>query len=40
MTPGKTYEVYTNLDQVTPQLSDGNGNPMQWNYEATQVIDA
>lgn len=40
MTPGNTYEVYANLDQVVPQLTDGNSNPMEWNYAATQVIDA
>jgi hypothetical protein len=40
MTAGNTYDVYANLDQAVPQLVDGNGNPMQWNYAATQVIDA
>jgi hypothetical protein len=38
--PGTRYVVYANLDQVSPQLTDGNGNPMDWNYAATEVIDA
>lgn len=40
MNPGDKYAVYTNLDQVSPQLVDGNGNPMDWNYEATEVKDS
>lgn len=35
---GKRYAVFANLDQVTPQLVDGNGNPMEWNYESTGVL--
>jgi hypothetical protein len=38
--PGHQYDVYANLNQVTPQLTDGNRNPMQWNYLATQVKDS
>jgi hypothetical protein len=38
--PGKKYEVYANLDQVAPQLTDGNRNPMDWNYAATEVKGA
>lgn len=40
MEPGKKYEVYANLNQVVPQLTDGNRNAMDWNDAATQVIDA
>jgi hypothetical protein len=38
--PGKKYDVYANLNQVTPQLTDGNGNPLDWNYAATEVMDS
>lgn len=34
---GTDYEVYANLNQVTPQLVDGNRNPMYWNYRQTGV---
>ena len=37
---GDKYDVYANLNEVTPQLVDGNGNPMQWNYRATEVLDS
>jgi hypothetical protein len=37
---GRKYEVWTNLDQVTTQLTDTNGNPMDWNNAATGVIGA
>lgn len=37
---GKKYQVYANLNQVTTQLTDGNGNPMDWNYDATEVLGA
>jgi len=35
--PGLQYQVYANLNQVTPQLVDGNRNPLQWNYAASEV---
>lgn len=38
--PGKDYAIYANLDQVTPQLIDGNGNAVDWNYQAAQVKDS
>jgi hypothetical protein len=38
--PGKKYDVYANLNQVTPQLVDGNRNAMDWNYTATEVMDS
>ncbi|MBE7189728.1 hypothetical protein [Jatrophihabitans endophyticus] len=40
MTPGTKYEVYANLDQVVPQLTDGTGNPLDWNYAAATVLDS
>ncbi|HEY2299568.1 MAG TPA: hypothetical protein VGH43_17680 [Jatrophihabitans sp.] len=40
LTPGVRYDVYANLNQVTPQLVDGNGNPMGWNYESAEVRDS
>jgi hypothetical protein len=38
--PGKKYVVYANLNQVTSQLTDVNGNAMQWNDAQTEVIGA
>lgn len=40
MKPGKKYDVYANLNQIVPQLTDGNRNPMDWNDAATEVIDS
>lgn len=40
LNPGGRYEVYANLDQAVPQLVDGNGNPMQWQYAQTEVKDS
>jgi hypothetical protein len=40
MTSGSRYDIYANLDQVSPQLVDGNGNPMGWNDAASQVKDS
>lgn len=40
LTPGAKYEVYANRNQVTPQLVDGNGNPMDWNYASVEVQDS
>jgi hypothetical protein len=40
LTPGVQYAIFANLNQVTAQLVDGNGNPMDWNYEAAQVKDS
>jgi hypothetical protein len=40
MHPGRRYDVFANLDQTTTQLVDGNGNPMDWNYAATEVKDS
>ena len=40
MKVGDKYDVFANLDQVTPQLVDGNGNPMDWNYRAAEVMDS
>jgi hypothetical protein len=37
---GNKYQVYANLNQVTTQLTDGNGNAMQWNYAQYEVIGA
>jgi hypothetical protein len=34
---GTTYAVYANLNQVTTQLTDGNGNPMTWRNSATVI---
>jgi hypothetical protein len=34
---GTTYAVYANLNQVTTQLTDGNGNPMAWKNSATVI---
>jgi hypothetical protein len=38
--PGTSYQVYANLNEVTPQLVDGNGNPMGWNYDQAEVRDS
>jgi hypothetical protein len=38
--PGKKYDVFANLNQVEPQLTDGNGNPMQWNDRQAEVLDS
>ena len=38
--PGNQYQVYANLNQVSPQLTDGNRNPLDWNYAATEVKDS
>lgn len=40
MKPGEKYDVFANLRDVTAQLVDGNGNPMDWNYSATEVKDS
>ncbi len=40
LTVGDKYEVFANLNQVTTQLVDGNGNPLQWNNGATEVQDS
>jgi len=40
LTPGTVYDVYANLNQVTTQLTDGNGNPLSWNYPAGAVKDS
>ena len=40
MTAGEGYEIWANQDQVTPQLADGNRNPLDWNYAATEVVDS
>lgn len=40
MTAGDKYTVYANLDQVVPQLTDGNRNPLDWNYAAAEVLDS
>jgi hypothetical protein len=40
MSPGKFYGVFANLNHVTPQLADGNRNPMDWDFLVTQVKDA
>jgi hypothetical protein len=40
LTPGDQYDIYANLNQVTTQLTDGNRNPMDWNYLATEVQDS
>lgn len=37
---GQTDQVWANQDQVVPQLSDGNRNPLDWNYEASEVLDS
>jgi hypothetical protein len=34
---GRHYEVWANQDSVTPQLTDGAGNPLDWTYQATTV---
>lgn len=34
---GKKYQVYGNQNQVVPQLTDGNRNPMDWNNSAVEV---
>jgi hypothetical protein len=34
---GLSYRVYANLNQVTPQLTDGAGNPLAWNYAVAEV---
>jgi hypothetical protein len=34
---GGEYQVYANLRQVTSQLTDGNGNPTNWNWVAAEV---
>ena len=40
LNPGKKYQVYANLNQIGDQLTDGNRNPLDWNYAATEVVDA
>jgi hypothetical protein len=40
LTPGVQYAVYANLNQVTPQLVDGNGNAMPWDYASAEVKDS
>lgn len=37
---GAKYAVYANLDSITSQLTDGIGNPMDWNNAATTVTDS
>jgi hypothetical protein len=37
LTAGADYEVFGNPFAVTPQLTDGNGNPLYWNDPATEV---
>ena len=34
MVSGTKYGVWGNLNQVVPQLTDANRNPLDWNYEA------
>lgn len=38
--PGKKYDVWADLNQTIPQLIVGNGNPMQWTQQETEVIDS
>jgi hypothetical protein len=40
LVPGHQYELYANLDDTTPQLTDGNANPMDWNNNAVEVKDS
>ncbi len=40
LTVGDKYDVFANLNQVSPQLVDGNGNPLGWNNRATEVMDS
>jgi hypothetical protein len=35
---GKEYVIYANLNHVTTQLTDGNRNPMQWNYTQADAL--
>jgi hypothetical protein len=37
LTGGGKYQVYANQNATTSQLTDGNGNPLPWNYEAADV---
>lgn len=37
LTGGAEYQVYANLNAITSQLTDGNGNPLPWDYEAADV---
>jgi hypothetical protein len=34
---GQQDEVFANLNSVTSQLTDGTGNPLDWNYPAAEV---
>lgn len=34
---GREFQVFGNLNAVTPQLTDGAGNPLDWNYSVADV---
>jgi hypothetical protein len=34
---GARFQVWANLDNLTPQLTDGAGNPLRWDYSVAQV---
>jgi hypothetical protein len=35
---GQDYEVWANVDSVTPQLTDAAGNPLGWGRIAAKVV--
>lgn len=37
LSAGSEYQVWSNLDAITPQLTDVAGNPLDWNYEVADV---
>jgi hypothetical protein len=34
---GRTYQLWSNIDSITSQLTDGTGNPLFWGYQVAQV---